>query len=654
MEIAPETLGADAAAVFVVDEYLPNYFEIAATINSGKPIKGLKSNAYLIFDYQGENDFKFAGVNISTDKIEMGYRDASGWHVVSQTPSQLRYNTDYQLLLAINGTNATLVVNNKDAFSYTFDPRVDEDGFIYGLNDGMVGLGSNNSVARIDDVRVQVLPPELTLEVTDDFSDGVADLFTGTQVGSWTFESKGNNYSYVPTVDADRGYATSATSLLIDSAYLLRVDTTLQTDGLAGVVFDQYGPGEYKFAGIDADSGDVVIAHHTARDGWVIDAAFAMGISAGIEYDLTVTADGSTVSVLLNGMSALSHAFNSVAVDGEFGLFSNDNNTAFASVTLATDDPAHLPVDDGNNLLAAAMPENEVDIRLPLNMYQLTPVLEAAIADWRESGLINDDQLADLDTLDVVIRDLPGLVLGRYDNGTLYLDSEAAGFGWYIGQSETPDGALDLITVVEHELGHALGFEHEDQGLMSATLSDGTRVSLTAAPQAVATTDAEQVVSAADEPVLTASSMEHVSLLPEGLYLTSPANETIRFATPTIVHADKTASKVETLYFNSDSGGLSSSMNKSVGVHGSATGESLQASDTGRQAADHSFDDWLIQDSNELTALASDNGLPRTDNPTKHSVNWQIQQDDLSKAAVLPGLMGMLRQVARPVRNWWR
>ena len=38
----------------------------------------------MIFDYFRPTDFKFAGIDISTNKLVMGYRDASGWHVLAQ------------------------------------------------------------------------------------------------------------------------------------------------------------------------------------------------------------------------------------------------------------------------------------------------------------------------------------------------------------------------------------------------------------------------------------------------------------------------------------------------------------------------------------------------------------------------------------------
>ena len=45
------------------------------------------------------------------------------------------------------------------------------------LNEGMVGLGANNAKAQIDNVVVQRIAPETTLEKTLDFVSGDPDLF---------------------------------------------------------------------------------------------------------------------------------------------------------------------------------------------------------------------------------------------------------------------------------------------------------------------------------------------------------------------------------------------------------------------------------------------------------------------------------------------
>ena len=84
LEVAAESQGQDAAAVWYTDAYLPIFYEIHARVLMEKATGGWKANAYVIFDYFSPTDFKFAGIDDSTNKLVMGYRDATGWHVVRQ------------------------------------------------------------------------------------------------------------------------------------------------------------------------------------------------------------------------------------------------------------------------------------------------------------------------------------------------------------------------------------------------------------------------------------------------------------------------------------------------------------------------------------------------------------------------------------------
>ena len=64
-------------------------------------------------------------------------------------------------------------------FTHTYQPRI-IDGYAFGSQLGHGGVGSDNARGAFDNIRVQVLPPQITLDRLEDFSDGVANGLTAT------------------------------------------------------------------------------------------------------------------------------------------------------------------------------------------------------------------------------------------------------------------------------------------------------------------------------------------------------------------------------------------------------------------------------------------------------------------------------------------
>ena len=168
LSVEAASLGQDAAAVFYVDAYIPTYFEVSASVQVVKPTAGWNANAFLIFDYFSPTDFKFAGLDVSINKVVLGHRTASGWVYDAQSAVQggVRDGVYYDVKVVVNGLVVSVVVNGAALLSQQMAPRY-VDGVPNGFNSGLVGVGSNNSRGFWDNVSVQQLPPQSTFAGTE-------------------------------------------------------------------------------------------------------------------------------------------------------------------------------------------------------------------------------------------------------------------------------------------------------------------------------------------------------------------------------------------------------------------------------------------------------------------------------------------------------
>jgi hypothetical protein len=110
-------------------------------------------------------------------------------------------------------------------------------------------------------------------------------------------------------------------------------------------------------------------------------------------------------------------------------------------------------------------------------------MLQESMRRWQIAGGRTDGSL----DVDFRIADLPGTTLGLASGNTIWLDDDAAGWGWFIDATPRKDAEfnrpgnqgeqnrMDLLTVVMHELGHVLGYDHDEDGVMAATLAAGVR-----------------------------------------------------------------------------------------------------------------------------------------------------------------------------------
>ncbi|KAA0131483.1 hypothetical protein FYZ48_25390 [Gimesia chilikensis] len=154
--------------------------------------------------------------------------------------------------------------------------------------------------------------------------------------------------------------------------------------------------------------------------------------------------------------------------------------------------PNNYPQDWDQQLQVSSLLDTPSTAR-ELNQNQAQTALQSAVDDVRPK--LSDEGQQKLAQVQVEVVDLSGNTLGRVEGNTIYLDVNAAGYGWFVDQTPRdhsefysdgqlslialPDseaaGLIDLWTVIRHELGHLLGYEHTDDGLMEAVLDPGER-----------------------------------------------------------------------------------------------------------------------------------------------------------------------------------
>jgi hypothetical protein len=128
---------------------------------------------------------------------------------------------------------------------------------------------------------------------------------------------------------------------------------------------------------------------------------------------------------------------------------------------------------------------------------QLELVIQEASQQWTVA-LPGPNTAAALGQVQFRFADLAAGFLGLASGNTVWIDTDAAGYGWFVdptpgddaeftpGTTETDllalkngpaNGKVDLLTVIAHELGHVLGFDHAGtwNELMSESLAPSVR-----------------------------------------------------------------------------------------------------------------------------------------------------------------------------------
>ena len=310
---------ADQVSLMLLGDQLPTYSELLATVNTNKAKAGVKSNAYIIFDYQSATNFKYAGIDTALGKVQIGQRTANGWTDLAQSNLQLDSGVDHQLTVLLDRSNVSLLINGAVQQTYKFAAAV---------NTGMVGVGASNSFTRFDNVKVLVLPPPVPLTVQESFTAGVT-VPSSTQSGQW--QVSGGKYQAALSTGTDTAITTWSTA--VDRSVGLRLQSTVNTLSYGGLIFDYQNEMNFKFAGVLATTGQIVLGHRDSN-GWTFDAVLNTPLRSGVDYQLSLSLRDTSASLYLNDQNILNFQYGSNLTDGYLGLFSLKGSTLFDDLSI--------------------------------------------------------------------------------------------------------------------------------------------------------------------------------------------------------------------------------------------------------------------------------------------------------------------------------
>lgn len=134
--------------------------------------------------------------------------------------------------------------------------------------------------------------------------------------------------------------------------------------------------------------------------------------------------------------------------------------------------------------LKVASPKLNTPVSATLSDTQIASILAEALQRWQTAGVdVSSLQAVQVRTMNFGDRQTVAQSAGN----TIWLDDNAAGWGWFVDSTPSDNdeflkpltagvyNRIDLLTAISHEIGHMLGLDDSNLGVMSRTIAPGKR-----------------------------------------------------------------------------------------------------------------------------------------------------------------------------------
>jgi hypothetical protein len=194
----------------------------------------------IIYDYYGQEDFKFVGIKADTDQVILGHHTTHGWAYDKVFSKTIDAGVDYKLTIAYKGTTVSVLVDDQAVGGYVYNAL---------LADGDFGLFTADGSASFDNVTVK----------TDDPAFSTQNLMASSTVQGTTDATASITSNDLNTVVKEAISRWSDSVVVDESTLALLNEVSFEITDLQGPILGQ------------TNGKTVLIDNDAAGYGWFID-----------------------------------------------------------------------------------------------------------------------------------------------------------------------------------------------------------------------------------------------------------------------------------------------------------------------------------------------------------------------------------------------